>query len=137
MKVEELNVDERIKLVVKERGIGELWPPQVSAIEAGLLEGTSLVVAASTSSGKTLIAELLMANTLLERGERRFILFPCALLPHRSSKNSKPGKRQGSKSPLQQETMTSTTNGFRLMILSYSLMKNATHFLERLRGLNG
>jgi helicase len=80
LKVEELNVDERIKLVVKERGIGELWPPQVSAIEAGLLEGTSLVVAASTSSGKTLIAELLMANTLLERGGKAIYLVPLRAL---------------------------------------------------------
>ena len=44
--------------VLEERGIKELNPIQVAALDAGLLSGTNLVVVAPTSSGKTLVAEL-------------------------------------------------------------------------------
>lgn len=80
MRVKELKVDERIKHVLTKRGIDELWPPQAGAVQAGLLDGTPLVVAASTSSGKTLIAELLMTNTLLGRGGKAVYLVPLRAL---------------------------------------------------------
>lgn len=39
MKVDELPIDERIKRVIKERGIEELYPPQAEALKSGVLEG--------------------------------------------------------------------------------------------------
>lgn len=44
--------------VLLNRGIKKLNPIQVQAIKKGVLEGKSIVVAAPTASGKTLIAEL-------------------------------------------------------------------------------
>jgi len=43
-----------------DRGITALYPPQQAAVEAGLFDGTDLVAAVPTASGKTLIAELAM-----------------------------------------------------------------------------
>jgi helicase len=45
----------------RERGVESLYPPQVAAVEAGLLEGASLVAALPTASGKTLLAAFAMA----------------------------------------------------------------------------
>jgi helicase len=42
------------------RGIEELYPPQVAAVEAGIAEGERLVAAIPTASGKTFVAELAM-----------------------------------------------------------------------------
>jgi helicase len=42
----------------RERGVETLYPPQARAVEAGLLEGESVVAAVPTAGGKTLIAEL-------------------------------------------------------------------------------
>ena len=50
--------------VLKACGFSSLNPVQQSAIEAGVLEGRSMVVAAPTASGKTLIAELAMLRAL-------------------------------------------------------------------------
>ncbi len=45
------------------RGIETLYPPQAAAVDAGLLDGESIVAAVPTASGKTLIAELAMATS--------------------------------------------------------------------------
>ncbi|GAB6860108.1 ATP-dependent DNA helicase [Haloplanus litoreus] len=42
------------------RGIDELYPPQVAAVEAGVTEGERLVAAVPTASGKTFVASLAM-----------------------------------------------------------------------------
>jgi helicase len=42
------------------RGIDELYPPQVAAVEAGITEGRRLVAAVPTASGKTFVAALAM-----------------------------------------------------------------------------
>ena len=46
------------------RGIEILRPSQTKSIEAGLLEGKNLLVCTPTASGKTLIAELVMLNSI-------------------------------------------------------------------------
>ncbi len=46
-------------------GIISLWPHQERAIEAGLLEAQNFVAALPTGSGKSLLAELSLAQTLL------------------------------------------------------------------------
>ncbi|MFB6122999.1 MAG: DEAD/DEAH box helicase [Haloferacaceae archaeon] len=42
------------------RGIEDLYPPQVAAVEAGVAEGERLVAAIPTASGKTFVAEVAM-----------------------------------------------------------------------------
>lgn len=60
--VETYNIDENL---LERFGIGvdmELFPPQVSAINQGVLTGSSLLLVSNASTGKTLIAELALAT---------------------------------------------------------------------------
>ncbi|MBP1911166.1 ATP-dependent DNA helicase [Thermococcus stetteri] len=80
MKVDELPVDERIKRVIKKRGIEELYPPQAEALKSGVLEGKNLVLAIPTASGKTLVSEIVMVNKLLSEGGKAVYLVPLKAL---------------------------------------------------------
>ena len=80
MKVDELPVDERIKRIIKERGIEELYPPQEEALKSGVLEGKNLVLAIPTASGKTLVSEIVMVNKLLREGGKAVYLVPLKAL---------------------------------------------------------
>ena len=53
-----------VKQVLEKSGIPALNPVQEASLSAGILEGKSLVVAAPTASGKTLVAEFAALNTL-------------------------------------------------------------------------
>jgi helicase len=46
----------------REAGIGELYPPQEAAVEAGVAEGENVLAAVPTASGKTLIAQVAMLS---------------------------------------------------------------------------
>ncbi|ASJ07598.1 ATP-dependent DNA helicase [Thermococcus pacificus] len=80
MKVDELPVDERIKKIIRERGIEELYPPQAEALKSGVLEGKNLVLAIPTASGKTLVSEIVMINKLLREGGKAVYLVPLKAL---------------------------------------------------------
>ena len=80
MRVEELPVDERIKRIIRERGIEELYPPQAEALRSGVLEGKNLVLAIPTASGKTLVSEIVMVNKLLREGGKAVYLVPLKAL---------------------------------------------------------
>ncbi len=60
-------------------GIDALYPPQAAAVEAGVLDGESLVAAVPTASGKTLIAELAMLSAV-ERGGTALYIVPLRAL---------------------------------------------------------
>jgi helicase len=53
-----------VKQVLEKSGIPALNPVQEASLRAGILDGKSLVVAAPTASGKTLVAEFAALNTL-------------------------------------------------------------------------
>ncbi|MEM0023147.1 MAG: DEAD/DEAH box helicase [Thermofilaceae archaeon] len=76
MKIEELNLPPGIIEALAKQGITELFPPQQMAVKAGLLEGVSLVVAAPTASGKTLIAILAAAKHLMSEAGKVLYLTP-------------------------------------------------------------
>ncbi|ASJ09715.1 ATP-dependent DNA helicase [Thermococcus siculi] len=80
MKVDELPVDERIKRIIRERGIEELYPPQAEALKSGVLDGKNLVLAIPTASGKTLVSEIVMVNKLLREGGKAVYLVPLKAL---------------------------------------------------------
>lgn len=61
--VRELPIPSRLREHYVDRGIEYLYPPQTAAIQAGLLDGESIVASVPTASGKTLLAELAMATT--------------------------------------------------------------------------
>ncbi|MEM0374657.1 MAG: DEAD/DEAH box helicase, partial [Sulfolobales archaeon] len=64
--VELLEIDDRVKKILRMRGIENLNPVQTEAIKRGLLNGKSLLLASPTGSGKTLIAELGIISFLLK-----------------------------------------------------------------------
>lgn len=65
---------------ILDKGIEELNPPQVQAVESGLLDGESLVVSSPTASGKTLIATLAIAHLLDETDRKALYLVPLKAL---------------------------------------------------------
>ncbi|MFB6295426.1 MAG: DEAD/DEAH box helicase [Halobacteriales archaeon] len=62
MNVRDLALDPEYLDHFEARGIESLYPPQVKAIEAGLLDGESIVASVPTASGKTLLAEIAMCT---------------------------------------------------------------------------
>jgi helicase len=80
LKVSELNIPEQIKRLLHSRGYTDLYPPQSEAIESGVLDGTSLVMASPTASGKTLIAELCAFKNIIENGGKVLYLVPLRAL---------------------------------------------------------
>ncbi len=69
-----------VAAALRRAGIKELYPPQEAAIAAGALEGESLVLAAPTASGKTLVAELAMLRAVLSQGGRALYVVPLRAL---------------------------------------------------------
>ena len=57
-------------------GYKSLYPPQLKALEAGVEDGYSVVVASPTASGKTLIGLIAIVNRLASRGGRAFYTTP-------------------------------------------------------------
>ncbi len=60
-------------------GIEELYPPQATAVEAGITDGDNLVAAVPTASGKTMIASLAMLSAI-ERGGKALYIVPLRAL---------------------------------------------------------
>ena len=79
MLVDDLPIPDFVKRNVKELGIRELYPPQVKAIQAGVLKGENIVLATPTASGKTLVA-LFAASIHLIRGGKVLYLVPLRAL---------------------------------------------------------
>jgi helicase len=79
MRVEDLPIDHAVRGRLREMGIETLYPPQEQAIEAGLLDGESLLVSTPTASGKTLLAVLAAAKAL-EKGYKTLYLSPLRAL---------------------------------------------------------
>lgn len=65
---------------ITESGITDLYPPQAEAIQKGILNGKSLLMAVPTAAGKTLIAELCMVKSILANGGRCLYIAPLKAL---------------------------------------------------------
>lgn len=63
----------------EDRGYKELYPPQAEAVERGLLDDKSMLLAMPTASGKTLLAELAMLKAALQ-GRRSLYIVPLRAL---------------------------------------------------------
>jgi helicase len=59
---------------LQSEGIEELYPPQGEAVDAGILDGESVVASVPTASGKTLIAELAMLSAVQRGGKALYIV---------------------------------------------------------------
>lgn len=71
---------EIIQTVLEKNGFSELNPVQKDAINTHLLKGKNLIIAAPTSSGKTLIAELALINVVLNNRKKVVYLSPLVAL---------------------------------------------------------
>ncbi|MBI5023513.1 MAG: DEAD/DEAH box helicase [Candidatus Omnitrophica bacterium] len=65
---------------ITESGIVDLYPPQAEAIQKGILNGKSLLMAVPTAAGKTLIAELCMVKSILANDGRCLYIAPLKAL---------------------------------------------------------
>ena len=65
---------------LEKRGLEKFTPPQEAAISSGLLEGNSIVVASPTASGKTLVAELAAAYSIIAKGKKAVYIAPMRAL---------------------------------------------------------
>ena len=93
--IDRLPIPPQVKEVMYEKHIEKLWPPQVESIKAGLLDGESMTVSAPTSSGKTLIAELMITKVLLEKGGKALYLVPLRALAAQKLEELKKWERLG------------------------------------------
>ncbi len=62
------------------RGIRSFTEPQELALRAGLMDGRSMVVASPTASGKTLVAEMACASSVIAKGKKALYIAPMRAL---------------------------------------------------------
>lgn len=79
MQVDELDLSQDVIESLKEQGYVTLHPPQAEAIPRAL-EGTNLVVAVPTASGKSLIGYTAALKTILERKKKVLYIVPLKAL---------------------------------------------------------
>lgn len=75
IQINDLNLSDPIKQFYIGSGITSLYPPQSAAIDAGLLEGKNVVAAIPTASGKTLLAEFVMLQSVLNENKKGKALY--------------------------------------------------------------
>jgi helicase len=74
MHIQDLAIPTNLKQRYAQAGISELYPPQATCVEKGVLAGKNLLVAIPTASGKTLIAEMAMHRTITNGGKCLYIV---------------------------------------------------------------
>ena len=94
MKIEEVSIGKEFTEILKGEGIEELYPPQVDAVESGVLDGKNLVLATPTASGKTLIAEFAISKAL-EEGKKAIYVVPLRALASEKYREFKKYERLG------------------------------------------
>lgn len=80
MRIDELPIPDAVKAVLAKAGYDVLYPPQEDAIKAGALDGKNIVLASPTASGKTLVAEMVILKSILEKGGKALYLTPLRAL---------------------------------------------------------
>ncbi len=80
MRIDELPIPDSVKAVLVRAGYDSLYPPQEDAIRAGALQGKNIVLASPTASGKTLVAEMVILKSILEKGGKVLYLTPLRAL---------------------------------------------------------
>jgi len=78
--VVDLDIPEQLKALLNDLGYETLYPPQEEAIKHGLLEGRNLLITTPTASGKTLIAMMAAAKTVLDKNAKVVYLTPLRAL---------------------------------------------------------
>jgi len=87
------SLPQKIKEAFAKLNIKEFRPAQKKAIDAGLFEGSNLLVCTPTASGKTLIAEMAAAKSILEGRGKAVYIVPLVALANEKAKDFR--KRYG------------------------------------------
>lgn len=82
-------IPEKLHSVLESEGISELRPAQTKSLKAGLLDNKSLLVCTPTASGKTLVAELAMLNSILKHRGKSIYIVPLKALASEKYKEFK------------------------------------------------
>lgn len=80
MKIKDLLIPDPVKTILERERYLNLYPPQEEAVNKGVLEGRNLVLAVPTASGKTLMAELSMVKSIIEKAGKAVYLVPLKAL---------------------------------------------------------
>lgn len=83
------NIPKETYEALKKENIKKLMPCQEKAVQAGLLEGKSLLVCTPTASGKTLIAELIGTKNIVEGKGKTVYIVPLKSLATEKYKDFK------------------------------------------------
>ena len=90
MRVKDLPIVEELKeFVEKYRKVTYLYPPQIEAVRAGILNGKNIVMCTATATGKTFIAELAMVNRVLTERVKAIMTVPLRALAYEKFKDLK------------------------------------------------
>jgi helicase len=65
---------------LEERGIEELWPPQLQALDEGVTDDANFLMVSPPGTGKTLIAEIITVNEWVTSGNPSVYLVPYVAL---------------------------------------------------------
>src|SRR3989344_8658958 len=76
-------------LILENEGINNLRPCQEKSIEKGLLNNKSLLVCTPTASGKTLVAELAIMQSILDKVGKAIYIVPLKALASEKHKEFK------------------------------------------------
>lgn len=83
MRIADLSVDRTVEQLFHTSAIAELYPPQEEAVNAGLLATPqNFVIATPTASGKTLLAELAMLQSILTESGKCLYVVPLNALAY-------------------------------------------------------
>ncbi len=74
------NLELPVSKIEEHDSVTELYPPQEEAIKAGALDGKNLVLSVPTASGKTLVAELVALNHILNKRGKVVYIVPLRAL---------------------------------------------------------
>ncbi len=74
------NLPLKIASTLEKSGLSAFYPPQESAIKSGILEGKNFVLSMPTASGKTLLAELCLIQSIIKKGGRCLYVVPLRAL---------------------------------------------------------
>src|SRR3989344_42717 len=80
MKIENLDLPKPAIDFLLSEGFSKLYPPQADCVDAGLLDGKSILVSAPTASGKTLTAILATISYLSKNNGKVIYLSPLRAL---------------------------------------------------------
>ena len=80
---------QQVKDIIAKQGITKFRPAQEKALKAGLLDGKNLLICTPTASGKTLIAEMAAAKSILEGKGKAIYIVPLVALASEKAKEFK------------------------------------------------